>query len=76
MSVSFLWNEVEQITTERYGYFGLFKATKIEGKNRKSLLVFSFMEDYLHFLKEIVREAKSAGIDKLTLDLAAGRADV
>ena len=34
------------------------------------------MEDYLRFLKELISEAKSAQVDKLTLDLPAGRADV
>ncbi|KPL01900.1 MAG: hypothetical protein AMJ73_09555 [candidate division Zixibacteria bacterium SM1_73] len=53
----------------------LFKLTKIKGKNRKSFTVFSFMEDYLHFLKDVTREAQSAQIDKLTLDLSAGKAD-
>ena len=70
------WNEVEKVTTSTYGFFSLLKSTKIEGKNKESIKVFSFMEDYLHFLKDLTREAKSAQIDKLTLDLLTGRADV
>ena len=76
LSVSFAWNEVKKVTTSTYGFFSLFKSTKIESKNKESFVVFSFMEDYLHFLKDIAREAKSAQIDKLTSDLLAGRADV
>jgi hypothetical protein len=70
------WNEVEKVTTSAYGFFNLLKSTKIEGKKGESFIVFSFMEDYLHFLKDFTREAKSAQINKLTLDLLAGRADV
>jgi len=70
------WNEVEKVTTNTYGLFTLLKSTKIEGKQGESFIVFSFMEDYLHFLKDVTREAKSAQINKLTLDLLAGRADV
>ena len=70
------WNEVEQVTTRAYGFLNLLKSTQIEGKNKKSFMVFSCMEDYLHFLQDVVREAKSSQIDKLTLDLLAGRADV
>jgi hypothetical protein len=70
------WNEVEKVTTSTYSFFNLLKSTKIEGKKGESFMVFSFMEDYLHFLKDVTREAKSAQIDKLTLDLLAGRADL
>ncbi|MCK4384898.1 MAG: hypothetical protein KAW52_01415 [candidate division Zixibacteria bacterium] len=70
------WDEVEKVITSTYGFFNLFKSTKIEGKKEESFTVFSFMEDYLHFLKDVCREAKSAQIDKLTLDLLAGQADV
>jgi len=70
------WNETEKVTTSTYGFFNLLKSTKIEGKNKESFMVFSFMEDYLHFLKDVTREAKSAQINKLTLDLLGGRADV
>lgn len=76
LSVSFAWNEVKKVTTGTYGFFNLLKSTKIESTNKESFTVFSFMEDYLHFLKDVTREAKSAQIDKLTLDLLAGRADV
>ncbi len=76
LSVSFAWDEVEKVTTSTYGFFNLLKSTKVEGRNKESFTVFSFMEDYLHFLKDIAREAKSAQIDKLTLDLLAGRTDV
>jgi len=76
LSVSFAWHEVKKVTTSTYGFFNLLKSTKVEGKNKDSFVVFSFMEDYLHFLKDITREARSAQIDKLTLDLLAGRADV
>lgn len=64
------------MTTSTYGFLNLLKATKIEGKNKESFMVFSLMEDDLHFLKDITREAKSAQIDKPTLDLLAGRVDV
>lgn len=69
-------NEVESVSTSTSGIFNLLKSTKIEGKNKESFMIFSFMEDYLHFLQDLSREAKSAQIDKLTLDLLAGRADV
>ncbi len=62
--------------TDTYGFFNILKSTKIEGKNKESFTVFSFMEDYLHFLRDVSREAKYARIDKLTLDLLAGRAEV
>jgi hypothetical protein len=70
------WNEVEKVTTSTYGLFSLLKSTKIVGKKGEFFIVFSFMEDYLHFLKDLTREAKSAQINKLTLDLLEGRADV
>ncbi|MCJ7577812.1 MAG: hypothetical protein MUO91_05125, partial [candidate division Zixibacteria bacterium] len=70
------WNEVEKVTTSAYGFFNLLKSTKIDGKKDESFMVFSFMEDHLHFLKDVTREAESAQINKLTLDLLAGRADV
>jgi len=70
------WSEVEKITTTPWGFFKLMKSTKIESRGLKPITVYSFMEDYLHFLKDLVNEAKSAQVDKLTLDLPAGRADV
>jgi hypothetical protein len=74
--VCLVWGEVEEVTTSTYGLFHLFKATKVEGAKNQSFTVFSFMEDYLHFLRDLAREARSAHIDKLTLDLLSGRADV
>jgi hypothetical protein len=70
------WNEVEKVTTSTYGFFNPLKSTKIESKKGEFFMVFSFMEDYLPFLKDLTREAKSARINKLTLDLLEGRADV
>ena len=70
------WNDVKRITTTPWGLFGLMKSTQIESRGRKPITVYSFMEDYLHFLKDLVKEAKWAQVDKLTLDLPAGKADV
>jgi hypothetical protein len=70
------WNYVERITTTPWGPFEILKSTKIESKGSRPVRVYSFMEDYLHFLKDLTNEAKSAQVDKLTLDLPAGRADV
>lgn len=70
------WSAVEKITTTPYGLFNLWKSTQIESKGQKTIGVYSFMEDYLHFLKDLIHQAKSAQVDKLTLDLLAGRADV
>ena len=70
------WNDVEKITTTPWGPFGIIKSTMIESRRQKTIKVYSFMEDYLHFLKDLTNEAKSAQVDKLTLDLPAGRADV
>jgi hypothetical protein len=70
------WNDVERITTTSWGPFEIVKSTKIESKGNKPFRVYSFMEDYLHFLKDLTTEAKSAQVDKLTLDLPAGRADL
>ena len=76
LSISFAWNEVEKVTTSTYGFLDLLKSTKIEGKDKEYFTVFSFMEDYLHFLRDVTRQAKFAQVDKLTSDLLAGRADV
>jgi len=79
LSTSFVyvqWSDVERITTVPYGIFSLLKSTQIQGKGQSPILVYSFMEDYLHFLKDLTSQAKSAQVDKLTLDLLAGRADV
>jgi hypothetical protein len=70
------WGDVEKITTTSYGLFNLLKSTEIESKGHMPIKVYSFMEDYLHFLKDFTHQAKSAQVDKLTLDLLAGRADV
>jgi len=79
LSTSFVyvpWGDVQRITTTPWGIFNLLKSTRIESRGEKPILVYSFMEDYLHFLKDLTTEAKSAQVDKLTLDLLAGRADV
>ncbi|MGB8658108.1 MAG: hypothetical protein WCE90_10055 [Candidatus Zixiibacteriota bacterium] len=79
LSTSFVyipWTEVEKITTTPYGAFSLLKCTQIESKGKHSIKVYSFMEDYLLFLRDLINQAKSAQVDKLTLDLPAGRADV
>lgn len=70
------WSDVEKVTTAPWGFFNLLKSTTIESKRQKPIRVYSFMEDYLHFLRDLVKEAKSAQVDKLTSDLPAGRADV
>ena len=70
------WSDVEKITTTPWGPFDFMKSTRIESRGNKPNKVSSFMEDYLHFLKDLTSEAKSAQVDKLTLDLPAGRADV
>jgi hypothetical protein len=70
------WERVENITTAPWGPFNLVKSTKIESRGQKPVRVYSFMEDYLHFLKDLINKAKSADVDKLTSDLPAGRADV
>jgi hypothetical protein len=69
------WNEVEKVTTSTCGFFKLLKSTKVEGKIKEFFTVFSFIKDYLHFLKDISRKAESAQINKLILDLIAGRAE-
>jgi len=79
LSTSFVyvhWEDVQKITTAGRGPFGLWKSTTIESKRHKPIRVYSFMEDYLLFLRDLVREAKSAQVDKLTSDLPAGRADI
>ena len=79
LSTSFVyipWEDVEKVTTTGWGPFGLWKMTSIDSKRHKPIRVYSFMEDYLLFLRDLVKEAKSAQVDKLTSDLPAGRADV
>lgn len=70
------WGDIGKITTAPYGRLSLLKTTQIESRRQKPINVYSFMEDYLHFLKDLTSQAKSAQVDKLTLDLLAGRADV
>jgi hypothetical protein len=70
------WERVEKITTTHWGPFDLVKSTRIESRGHKPICAYSFMEDYLHFLKDLTTRAKSADVDKLTSDLPAGRADV
>jgi hypothetical protein len=79
LSTSFVyipWEDVERLSTTGGGPFGLWKSTSIESKRHRPIRVYSFMEDYLLFLRDLVREAKSAQVDKLTSDLPAGRADI
>ena len=68
------WNSIQKITTREYGIFDLLKVTRINSDG-KELRVFSFMEDYYHFLKDLHNQAKNAEIDKLTNDLLTGQAD-
>lgn len=70
------WSDVERVATLPWGPFKIMKSTKIESKGRKPIHVFSFMEDYLHFLRDLTKQANSAQVDKLTSDLPAGRADL
>ncbi len=79
LSTSFVyipWGDVEKITTTSWGLLGLWKRTTIESKRQKPVRVYSFMEDYLHFLRDVVKETTPTQVDKLTSDLPAGRADV
>jgi hypothetical protein len=68
------WKNIRQISTREYGIFKIFKVTRIISEG-KEIRVFSFMEDYPHFLKEICGKSKNAEIDKLTRDLLGGQAD-
>ncbi|NIN00727.1 MAG: hypothetical protein GTO24_22375 [candidate division Zixibacteria bacterium] len=70
------WADVERVTTNPWGFFSLWKSTIIQSRRQKPVRVYSFMEDYVHFLRDVIKEAKSAEVDKLTLDLPAGRADL
>lgn len=73
---AFPWEEIHSITTTEYGIFHLLKRTEIASQKGDSIKVFSFMDDYLHFLKEVTSKSQSAEIDKLTMDLLAGRAEL
>jgi len=68
------WNSIQNVTTREYGIFDLLKRTYIISEG-KEIRVFSFMEDYYHFLKDLHSQAKNAQIDKLTNDLLTGQAD-
>lgn len=70
------WADVERVTTNPWGLFSLWKSTMIQGRRQKPVRVYSFMDDYVHFLRDVIKEAKSAEVDKLTLDLPTGRADL
>lgn len=79
LSTSFVyvpWSDVEKVTTAPYGPFGLLKLTQIESKGHLPIRVYSFMEDYLHFLKDLTRHVEPSSVDKLTRDLLTGRADI
>ncbi|MGB2697199.1 MAG: hypothetical protein WBD28_04985 [Candidatus Zixiibacteriota bacterium] len=69
------WKDVKKITTKRQGFFDLCNKTQITSIEGQTISASSFIEDYFHFLKDIVRLAQYADIDKLTKDLIAGRAD-
>lgn len=71
---SLYWKSIQSITTQEYGIFDLLKTTYIISEGKK-IRVFSFMEDYYHFLKDIHNQSKNAEIDKLTSDLLTGQAD-
>ena len=71
---SLSWKSIQNITTQEYGIFDLLKITRISSE-KKELRVFSFMEDYYHFLKDIHNQSKNSQIDKLTNDLLTGQAD-
>jgi hypothetical protein len=75
-SQTFNWKDVKKITTKRQGFFDLWNKTQITSLEGQTISASSFMEDYFHFLKDIVRLAKYAEIDKLTRDLIAGRAEL
>jgi hypothetical protein len=70
------WGDVEKVITAPYGPFGLLKQTRIESKGHLPIKVYSFLEDYLHFLKDLTRYVDPSAVDKLTMDLLTGRADV
>lgn len=74
-SQTFNWKDVKKIITKRQGFFDLWNKTQITSREGKTISASSFMEDYFHFLKDIVRLGQYADIDKLTRDLVAGRAD-
>jgi hypothetical protein len=70
------WENVEKVTTTPGGPFNLLKVTQIESRGHAPVKVYSFMENYLHFLKDLTRQADPSRVDKLTKDIVTGRADV
>ena len=70
------WENVEKVITTPGGPFNLLKVTQIESRGHAPVKVYSFMEDYLHFLKDLTRQADPSRVDKLTKDIVTGRADV
>jgi len=69
------WSDINDISTREYGFFNLLKTTQINSVSKKKIRVFSFMEDYYHFLKDLCEKSKNAKIDKITQDLLTGKAD-
>lgn len=72
--INLSWSAILKITTQEYGFFSLLKVTRI-GSQGQEFRVFSFMEDYYHFLKDTCSRSGNAQIDKLTSDLLTGQAD-
>lgn len=69
------WSQINHISTQEYGIFKLLKTTQINPSVKEKIEVFSFMEDYYHFLKDLCERSKNAKIDKFTHDLLSGQAD-
>lgn len=72
---SFSWQSIRKITTREYGIFSLLKTTRLSSED-KEIRVFSFMEDYYHYLKDVHSRSGNAEIDQLTNDLITGQADI
>ncbi|MFH0931246.1 MAG: hypothetical protein V1890_04865, partial [Candidatus Zixiibacteriota bacterium] len=69
------WTNIHQVATLEYGIFKLLKTTRIISGGKVKIKIFSFMEEYPHFLKDLCEKSKGAEIDKLTQDLLTGQAD-
>ncbi len=69
------WGDVEKVITHAGGPFNLIKVTQIESRGHAPVKVYSFMEDYFHFLEDLTRQVDPSRVDKLTRDLITGRAD-
>ena len=69
------WNKINNISTREYGIFKLLKTTQINSPVKEKIKIFSFMEDYYHFLKDLCERSKNAEIDKFIQDLLTGQAD-